>query len=115
MNEDMERLGWQYAERLYNDKLSDILTTSMKGFRRVPGLDGVTRVYIQDVGEHGLNALRTALADNPRIHASPVHGGIELRCRLRSHLLYSLRKRLVDDEHATDRMPDDHFSTDLGV
>jgi len=79
----MERLVWQYAERLYKDKLSDILTTSMKDFRRAPGLDGVTRMYEQDVGEHGLNALRTALANNPRVHASPVHDGIELRCRLR--------------------------------
>lgn len=111
----MERLVWQYAERLYRDKLSDILTTSMADFRRSPGLDGVTRVYVQDVGEHGLIALRTALANNPRIHALPVHGGFELRCCLRSHLLHSLRKRLMDDEHSTGRMRDEHFSTDLGL
>lgn len=111
----MERAVWQLAEHVYRGKLSDVLIAALKAFQRSPGHDGVTRIYAQAVGEFGLSALRQALDDNPRVWAQAAHGGIELRCRLRSHLTHFLRRCLMDDGHATERMRDVHFSTDLGL
>lgn len=112
---DMERDVWSLAEQVYSDKLTDVLTAALRAFRRSPGHDSVTRIYAQAVGDGGLHALRQALIDNPRVWALPVHGGIELRWRLRLHLTHYLRGCLMKDGLATDQMRDEHFSTDLGL
>jgi hypothetical protein len=43
------------------------------------------------------------------------NGYVEVRYRLRFHIVRHLQRRLIDDGYATPAMHDDFFATDLGL
>lgn len=112
---DAEMQVWMLASEHYGADLGQVVIAAIETFRRRPGLDGLTRVYAQTIGEPGLKVLIDALSRYAvgRLHVA--NGGVEIRIGLRSHLLWYLRQRLVDDGCAPPRMRDDHFAGDLGL
>lgn len=115
LNTDAEALVWALAGERYGDGMIQIVVRAIKSFKRPPGLDGLTWVYGQAIGAQGLKVLIEALSGHAvgRFHIA--NGGVEIRVALRSHLLWCLRQRLVDDGHAPARIRDEHFASDLGL
>lgn len=112
---DAETLVWVLAGERYGDDMIQIVVRAIKSFKRRPGLDGLTWVYGQAIGTRGLKVLIEALSDHAAGRFHIANGGVEIRVALRSHLLWCLRQKLVDDGHAPARMRDEHFASDLGL
>lgn len=115
LNTSSESLVWKLASEHYGAALRELLVAAVRSFKRTPGLDGLTRMYGQDIGVQPLALLVDTLANHAPGRFRVEHGGVEIRVSLRSHLLWFLRQSLVDDGYASNRLRDEHFAVDLGV
>ena len=115
MKTDAEMQVWMLANEHYGVDLGPVVAAAIGTFRRRPGLDGLTWVYAQAIGEPGLKVLIDGLSRYAVGRFGVANGGVQIRNGLRSHLLWYLRQRLVDDGCAPARMRDDHFAGDLGL
>ncbi len=86
---------------------------ALSQYRRNPGFDVLTRVHASSVGNMVLDALVSALSQASS--SAMTLGYIEIRHRLRWHIVRYPQQRLVDEGHATDAMRDDLFAINLGL
>ena len=113
MKVEQETQVWLCAAEHYRDSLMAIVGDAVASYRRKPGLDSFTRIYKQDVGAVAFAVLERVLpsADLPRTDSSY----IPVREQLRSHVIYQLLKRLVEEEAVPLELRDILFSIDLGL
>lgn len=106
---------WARASEHYGSGLERILDSAILSYKRAPGLEPPSRLYAQDIGIQGLEALLSALLRNRAGRFHVLSPGIEIRHSLRFHLLHYLRQRLLDDGQASAMMCDQHLAADLGL
>lgn len=106
---------WARATEHYGADLEHILDSALSSYKRAPGLESPSRLYTQDLGIEGLEALHRALIRGRASRFHVLNPGIEIRQSLRLHLVHSLRRRLLDDGQASEEMRDQHFAIDLGL
>lgn len=106
---------WVRATEHYRSDLERILDSAISSYKRAPGLESPSRLYAQDLGIEGLEALHRALLRSRASRFHVLNPGIEMRQSLRLHLLHSLRRRLLDDGQLSGEMRDQHFAIDLGL
>ena len=113
MKVEQEAQVWLCAAEHYRDSLMAIVVDAVASYRRKPGLDSLTRIYKQDVGAVAFAVLERVLpsADLPRTDSSY----IPVREQLRSHVIYQVLKRLVEEEAVPVELRDILFSIDLGL
>lgn len=104
---------WLCAAEHYRDSLMAIVVDAVASYRRKPGLDSLTLIYKQDVGALAFAVLERVLpsADLPRTDSSYVPA----REQLRSHVIYQVLKRLVEEKAVPVELTDILFSIDLGL
>lgn len=112
---DLEAGVWSDASRTYGMSLPCLIAEAVKLYRRTPGLDELTRVHLSMTGPEALQALSSVLTERLPGVGQHHHGFIEIRYRLRWHLVRHLQVRLIEDGHATVAMRDDLLGTDLGL
>lgn len=115
LNTSVETAVWTRATERYGADLGRILDSAISTYQRVPGLESPSRLYAQDIGEEGIDALHQALLRNRASQFHVLNSGIEMRHSLRLHLVYCLRQHLVNDGDATHVMRDQHFAAELGL
>lgn len=111
----VEAVVWVTATERYGSDLERLLDSAVASYKRAPGLEPPSRLYVQDIGPEGLEALHRALLRSPGRRFHVLGPGIEVRHSLRAHLLRYLRGRLLADGYATETMRDQHFAGDLGL
>lgn len=115
LDSGLEAQVWLAATQAYGVNLQSKLGQALSKFKRQPGLDDLTRVYPQAVGDRAFQALDSLLSEGaPETGRSP-GDFIEVRYRLRWHLVHYLQRCLTDDGYATPAIRDDLFGTDLGL
>ncbi|MCO8161087.1 hypothetical protein NJC38_02835 [Pseudomonas sp. 21LCFQ010] len=100
MNTKAEVLVWKLASECYGAGLGQLLAAAIGSYKRPPGLDGLTRIYAENIGADGLKVLVDTLVHHATGRFYVSHGGVEIRLGLRGYLLWFLRQKLVDDGHA---------------
>jgi len=75
----------------YGADVGRILDSAITTYRRSPGLDSLSRLYAQNIGEEGIDALHHALLRNRARQFHVLDPGIEMRHCLRLHLVHCLR------------------------
>lgn len=113
MKVEQEALIWGRAAAHYGASLAAIANDAVSSFRRKPGLDSLTRIYKENVGEPAFAVLESVLpkAHVPRTDSDFIH----VREQLRSHLNYHVLKGLVDAQAVPAELRDTLFSIDLGL
>lgn len=106
---------WVRATEYDGTDLEHILDSAISSYKRAPGLESPSRLYAQDLGNEGLEALHSALIRSRTSRFHVLNPGIEMRQSLRFHVLHYLRRRLIDDGHATGTIRDQHLAGDLGL
>lgn len=113
---DVERPVWSTAWQVYGESLSIILSEALVSYKRTAGLDDLTRLYPITAGGEVLEILRQALIRRwPDGHFGHSDSCVEMRSRLRSHLLQFLLRRLVNDHSGGHVLRDALFGVDLGI
>lgn len=86
---------------------------AVASYRRKLGLDSLTRIYKQSIGAVTFAVLQRVLpnVDLPRLDSSY----IPVREQLRSHVIYLVLKRLVEEKAVPVELRDILFSIDLGL
>ncbi|WP_150570173.1 hypothetical protein [Pseudomonas fluorescens] len=116
MDGDVEKLMWQKVSQVYGDSLSAVLRQALAGYKRTAGLDDLTRLYPSTAGIQALQVLKQELISRwPKGHFGDSESCLELRSRLRSHLIHYLLRRLVKDEVDTPILRDALFGGDVGA
>lgn len=115
LESDLEVQVWLAATRAYGINLQSKLGQALSQFKRQPGLDDLTRVYPQALGDHAFQALDSLLSERAPDAGRSLGDFIEVRYRLRWHLVHYLQRCLIDDGYATPAIRDDLFGTDLGL
>lgn len=115
LNTSVETAVWTRATERYGTDLGRILDSAITTYRRPPGLESPSRLYAQDIGEEGIDALRHALLRNRARQFHVLDPGIEMRHSLRLHLVHCLRQHLVKGGDAPGCMRDEHLAADLGL
>ncbi|NWF06703.1 hypothetical protein HX810_03315 [Pseudomonas salomonii] len=115
LGSEVEFIVWRVAEVAYGDLLCGVLKQALQEFRREPGLDDLTRIYPTSVGRDSFEALASVLGKEEigRLQNNSCH--LEVRYRLRWHIVRYLQQRLINDGYAPAAIIDDFFSTDLGL
>lgn len=113
LESDLEVNIWMIAAKVYGASFPALLHQAITQYKRAPGLDGLTRLHKATVGSEILDTLKSVLADATIVGASSHDGYIEVRHRLRWHVVSYLQRRLLDDGYATPMMRDDLLGTDL--
>ncbi|MFJ4386184.1 hypothetical protein ACIP02_17830 [Pseudomonas sp. NPDC089408] len=113
MKVEKETQIWHCAAAHYGESLISIVNGALKSFRRVPGLDVLTRIHKVDVGAAAFTILDLAIPKTgmPWSDGSFIHA----REQLRSHLSRYVLKRLVDDNAAPPELRDRLLAIDLGL
>ncbi|AVI87160.1 hypothetical protein XJ28_27340 [Pseudomonas syringae pv. tomato] len=107
---------WTAAEQAYGPNLQSLIEQALAEYKRQPGLDDLTRLHASMAGQDGLIALRSALSKRmPEMSGCNRGNYLELRRRLRWHIVWHLQQRLIEDGCATAAMRDDYLGTDLGL
>lgn len=112
---ELEAGVWFAASHAYGVNLRTLLGQALADFKRSLGLDDLTRVFPGTVGCPAFEALRSLLSEGALEPARAAVDFIEVRYRLRWHLVRYLQKCLIDDGYATPAVRDDFFETDLGL
>jgi hypothetical protein len=112
----LEASIWTAAVNAYGPVLRSLIEQVLAEYKRKPGLDDLTRLHASTAGQDGLIALRYALSERmPETSGDDLNDYLELRRRLRWHIVRHLQQRLIEDGCATAAMRDDYLSTDLGL
>lgn len=116
LDSDFEQLVWSTAWQVYGESLSMILSEALACYKRTAGFDDLTRLYPITAGCEMLLILREALIRRwPNGHFGHSDSCVEMRSRLRSHLLHFLLRRLVNEHSGTHALRDALFGVDLGI
>lgn len=115
MDTSLETAVWARASEHYGSGLERILDSAILSYKRAPGLEPPSRLYAQDIGIQGVEALLSALLRNRAGRFHVLSPGIEIRHSLRLHLVHNLCRRLLDDGQASEAMRDRYFAIDLGL
>jgi hypothetical protein len=115
LGSDLEVHIWMIAAKVYGASFPDLLNQAITQYKRAPGLDDLTRLHKATVGSEIFYTLKSVLADAASVGVPNHDGYIEVRHRLRWHVLSYLQRRLLDDGYATATMRDDLLGTDLGL
>ena len=106
---------WEIAWQIYGDPLGEILSLALAGYKRSSGFDDLTRLYYSTAGHQALPVLREALLGCwPDGDFGQSELCVEMRSRLRSHLIQYLLRRLVTKHAAPPILRDALFGVDLG-
>lgn len=112
----LEASTWTVAVHAYGPALQSLIEQVLAKYKRQPGLDDLTRLHVSTAGEEGLIALKYALSQRiPEMSGCDCGNYLELRRRLRWHIVRHLQQRLIEDGYATAAMRDDYLGTDLGL
>ncbi|MCU1733856.1 MULTISPECIES: hypothetical protein [unclassified Pseudomonas] len=115
LNSDVEKRMWEIAWQIYGDPLGEILSLALAGYKRSSGFDDLTRLYPNTAGHQVLPILREALLRCwPDGDFGQSELCVEMRSRLRSHLIQYLLRRLVTKHAAPPILRDALFGVDLG-
>lgn len=76
---------WVRATEHYGSDLERILGSAISSYKRAPGLESPSRLYAQDLGIEGLEALHRALLRSRASRFHVLNPGIEMRQSLRLH------------------------------
>lgn len=117
MEYGIEEAVWQWAAQAYAGEFAGILTVLLDQYRRRPGQDHPGRLCPESIGCTGYAALRTALKAHRRRDVWFFDFGwcIEIRSRLRSHLLRNLQRLQVIAAQAPDSVLEDLLGHEIGV
>jgi len=101
------------ALQAYGASLHQVIGQAFAQYKRHPGLDDLTRLHMSMARSNTLSILASFLP--PPARNDGELGYLEIRHRLRWHIVRCLQRRLIADGHATDEMRDDLLGTDLGL
>lgn len=115
LGSELETAVWTSACSVCGPLLNNELVEALAQYRRLPGFDEMSRLHAHTVGS-GLSVLGNALSQHCVPGTYQIHPEfIEIRCRLRWHILRYLQSRLVNLGHASPEIRDDFFASDLGL
>ncbi|RMP42548.1 hypothetical protein ALQ23_200197 [Pseudomonas syringae pv. antirrhini] len=101
------------ASRAYGPSFHQVIGQAFAEYKRQPGIDDLTRLHMSMAGSDTLNILASFSLPLARNEGESEY--LEIRHRLRWHIVRHLQRRLIADGHATDEMRDDLLGTDLGL
>lgn len=113
LGSDLEVCIWMDASRAYGASLRQIIGQAFAQYKREPGIDDLTRLHMSVAGSDTLNILASFSSPPARNEGGSAY--LEIRLRLRWHIVRHLQQRLIADGYATDEMRDDLLGTDLGL
>lgn len=115
LGSDLEAAVWAMACSVYGPLLNDELGRALALYRRRPGFDELSRLHVYTAGS-GLGVLSDALLRHAPAGTYQLHRDyIEIRCRLRWHIVRHLQSLLINLRHASPAIRDDFFASDLGL
>lgn len=115
LGSELEVRVWLAASQAYGVNLRSLLGQALAAFKRSPGLDDLTRVFPGTVGYPAFEVLSSLLSEGAPESTRAPGNFIEVRYRLRWHLVRYLQRCLIDDGYATPAIRDDLLGTDLGL
>lgn len=116
MDIDFEGRVWEDAAYIFGERLQNLVQEGIASFKRQPGLDEPTRIYVSQIGRAGFEALARAMhALGSYENSWDGAGFIVVRSRLRLHLKRHLQWQLIQSKGAADEVADDYFAGDLGL
>lgn len=112
----VEQEVWRLMQTHFSEEMDAVLESALESYRRSPGYAPLTRIYPEQVGEGGINALVIALHKRPQSHAEiRLPGYVELRAPLRAHLCRHLQRYLIDHSRATETIMEAYLAQEIGL
>ncbi|MCF5651433.1 hypothetical protein GIV49_17970 [Pseudomonas syringae] len=116
MDIDFEGRVWNDAAHVFGERLQNLVEEGIASFKRQPGLDEPTRMYVSKIGRTGFEALDRAMHAIGSFERSRDGAGfIVVRSRLRMHLKRHLQWQLMQSMGTADEVAEDYFAGDLGL
>jgi hypothetical protein len=113
LGSDLEASIWMDAAWVYRASLHQIIGQAFAQYKREPGIDDLTRLHMSVAGSDTLNIPGSFSPPPARNEGESAY--LEIRHRLRWHIVRHLQQRLIADGHATNEKRDDLLGTDLGL
>ena len=120
MDYSLESMIWKEAQATFSgEAFTDVVELAVSSYRRRPGYSGTERVYVSDVGQAALQALRYALRHVEHVdhlpRDEPLPGCISVRAALRAHIYYFLESQVVRAGVASEMIMEDHLARALNL